>query len=112
MSLPLPYRPKAVQELIEEEKRASLKMTIKKKDFFLSAMMAWYRNLSKKSKAELTKKKLQHRALVEAFRLKLPYDHLPPDWVHQMVQECGLVCYISKSAMLVSHLMKLFNVLY
>jgi len=102
MSLPLPYRPQGVLELAEEEKRAGLKMVLKKNYLFINGMIAWYQNLSVKQRATLTKKTLFRRALFEAHRLKMLTASIPHDWVETMKKECGLVCYISKNALAVS----------
>jgi hypothetical protein len=106
MSLPLPYRPPRVVECLEEEKKESLKMTINKKDLFMSGMFGWYQRLPKRKKAVLTKKQVEYRAQTQAYQVKLPYKQIPEDYMQRMVRECGLVCYISKAAKAVSPLIK------
>lgn len=104
MSLPLPYRPERVDELMKEEeaeqKRNELKFVIKKPDVFLSAMTEWYNcKLTKLGRSRLTKNELMKRAFHEAYQLQLPYRALPRGWIKTLQRNTGLRLFVKTTAL-------------
>jgi len=104
MTLPLPYRPPAVLEFMEEERRQeernALKIKISKPYAFKSALGAWYQRLGKKQKQTLTRKKLMHQAVNQAHLLRIPFDKLPKNWIKDLKKDYNLELFITKEELL------------
>jgi hypothetical protein len=73
------------------EERSELKLVLTKGDGFIAVMTDWYVNLLRNSERDrLTKKRLLRRAVLEAQRLKMPFNKLPKDWIQTLKNTCGL----------------------
>jgi len=103
MALPSARRPVQVQKVLEEEKLGSLKLKFRKADLIMNAVGGWAKTkqsnkriTKNKPKHPLTRKQMERRAVFEAYRLKIPHDKLPKNWLLTVVTRYGLTLYKKK----------------
>lgn len=85
-------RRKQTQKLVEKEPPK-----VKRSELFMRDMVAWYKNMTKKEKNNVTPLKLKRQAIKVAFNHSFVYETLPRDWVYQLMRKTGLKLTEAKS---------------
>ena len=100
MSLPSSQRPRELNDppMVNPGTSSSL-LTLKvdKNQIFMSSMIDWHQNkLNKSQRADLTKKRVIRYATTVAYRLSIPYKHLPDKWLKILHEEHGVLFKCSR----------------